>query len=141
MTTATLNETTSSRTGAKVAAWVLQGLAGVAFLMAGAMKSTQPMDALHTAMAWSTAVPDGMVRFIGVSEFLGGLGLILPALTRIKPALTPLAGALLVVVMVLAAGFHVMRGELQALPINAVLGLLAGGAAYLRWKVVPVQPR
>ena len=63
---------------------------------------------------WPAAVPAPLVRFIGVAEFLGGLGLILPAATRVKPMLTPLAGVGLAVAMLLAAGFHTSRGEFGA---------------------------
>jgi hypothetical protein len=92
-------------------------------------------------MAWVSAVPGGLVRFIGASELLGGLGLVLPAATRVLPRLTALAGAALAFVMVLAATFHVMRGELGALPINLVLGGLSAFVAWGRLKKVPVSPR
>lgn len=125
----------------RIALWVVQVLLGLAFLMAGVMKSTQPIDELAKQLVWPGAVPAAMVRFIGISELLGGLGLILPAATRIKPVLTPLAGAGLAVVMVLAAGFHVMRGEYQALPINLVMGALAAFVAWGRFSAAPIEAR
>jgi len=67
--------------------------------------------------------------------------MLLPALTRIKPILTPLAGVGLAVVMVLAAGFHVMRGELSALPINLAFGGLAAFVAWGRLQKAPISPR
>jgi hypothetical protein len=92
-------------------------------------------------MIWVNAVPVGLVRFIGASELAGALGLILPAATRIKPSLTPLAASGLIVVMVLAAAFHASRGELQALPINFVLGGLAAFVAWGRFRRAPVEAR
>jgi len=59
-----------------------------------------------------------LVRFIGVSELAGALGLILPAATRIRPGLTPLAALGLSTIMALAMLFHLVRGEPQALPIE-----------------------
>jgi putative oxidoreductase len=75
-------------------------------------------------------VPRWLVRFIGTSELLGALGLILPAAMRIKPALTGFAALGLLTIMVLAALFHVSRGEFGMLPINSVLGALA---AFVAW--------
>jgi putative oxidoreductase len=71
-----------------------------------------------------------LLRFIGVAELAGGLGLILPAATRIRPMLTPLAALGLATIMTLAFVFHIQRGEWDALPVNAVLGALA---AFVAW--------
>src|SRR5688500_1026583 len=96
--------------GLNIGLWVVQVVLAVMFGMAGVMKSTAPMAELVAQMGWPGALPEGLVRFIGVSELAGAIGLILPSLTRIKPGLTPLAAAGLVVVMVLAALFHIPRG-------------------------------
>jgi putative oxidoreductase len=127
--------------GLNIGLWVVQGLLGLAFTMAGVMKSTQPIAALAEKMIWPGVVPEALVRFIGVSELLGGLGLILPAATRIKPGLTPLAAAGLATVMVLAAIFHVSRGEFGGLPVNFVMGGLMAFVAWGRFKKAPITPR
>ncbi len=67
---------------------------------------------LHN-VAWFSAVPQGLFVFIGICEFLGGIGLILPAMTGVKPKLTPFAAIGLTLVMILAAIFHIVRGESQ----------------------------
>jgi uncharacterized membrane protein YphA (DoxX/SURF4 family) len=66
-----------------------------------------------------------MVTFIGVSELLGGLGLIIPYATGIAPILTPIAALGLGLVMILAAGFHVKRKEKQVIGMNIILLALA----------------
>jgi putative oxidoreductase len=120
--------------------WVVQVLLACAFGMAGVMKSTQPVEALvQGGMAWAGQMPLAMVRFIGVSELLGAIGLILPAATKIKPFLTPLAALGLLTIMILAMAFHLSRGELQATPINIVLGGLAAFVAWGRTKKVPIR--
>lgn len=121
--------------------WAAQVLLGLAFGAAGVMKVTQPIEALADAMGWAGAVPAALVRFIGTAEILGALGLILPAATRIKPALTPLAAAGLTTIMTLASLFHVSRGEFGALPINLILGAVAAFIAWGRWTRVPIAPR
>jgi putative oxidoreductase len=124
-----------------VALWVVQGLLGAMFLAVGAMKATQPIAALVDTLGWPAAVPAALVRVIGVAEFLGGLGLILPAAIRVKPMLTPLAGVGLAMVLVLAAIFHISRGELGALPLPVVLGGLAAFVAWGRAVKAPIAPR
>jgi uncharacterized membrane protein YphA (DoxX/SURF4 family) len=121
--------------------WVLQVALGVMFLSAGLMKATTPIADLAAKMVWPGVVPPGLVRFIGASELLGGIGLILPAATRVKPGLTPLAALGLVAVMVCAAIFHISRGEVQMVPINVVLGGLAGFVAWGRFKKATIAPR
>jgi uncharacterized membrane protein len=127
--------------GLHIALWVAQVLLAVAFGMAGVMKTFMPLEELAQKLPWVAESGAGLVRFIGISELAGALGLLLPAATRIKPILTALAGLGLLVVMVLAAGFHVMRGEVQALPVNFVLGGLAAFVAWGRWKKHPITPR
>ncbi len=127
--------------GWNVALWVVQLLLALGFGMAGIMKTTMLIDELAKQLVWPGALPPALVRFIGVSEFAGALGLLLPALTRIKPILTPLAAAGLVLVMALAALFHISRGEWGALPINAVLGGLAAFVAWGRRRRATIEPR
>lgn len=124
-----------------IALWVAQVLLAAGFAMGGFMKLTAPIDALHAQMAWATAVPDLMIRFIGASELAGAVGLILPALTRIQPRLTGLAALGLLTIMVLALLFHVVRAEWSYLPVNALLGGLAGFVAWGRLIRAPIASR
>ncbi len=113
--------------------WIVQILVGAAFLMAGILKSTRPIDQLATQMKWVTALSPATVRFIGFCELLGGLGVILPWATGIARLLTPIAAAALVVVMLLAAGLHIRRREWSGVATNFVLGGLAAFVAIGRW--------
>ena len=105
--------------------WVAQILLAAMFLMAGVMKLTSPIETLAESLPWVTIVPVVLIRFIGLSEFLGGLGLLLPSILRIKPQLTVWAGRGLAVVMVLAVIFHGLRGEFSAIGMNVVLMAVA----------------
>jgi predicted tellurium resistance membrane protein TerC len=122
------------------ALWVAQVLLAIAFGMAGAMKTFTPIEELAKKLPWVTTLPS-LVRFIGVSELAAALGLVLPAAARVRPVLTPIAALGLVVIMVLAAGFHILRGEAQAVPINAVLGGLAALVAWGRLRKAPITAR
>ncbi|MBO9539765.1 DoxX family protein [bacterium] len=120
--------------------WVLQVLLAAMFGMAGTMKATAPITQLAANMPWVAELP-ALVRFIGIAELAAALGLILPAATRILPFLTPLAGAGLALIMVLAAGFHGMRGEYGSIGMNVLLGALAILVAWGRFVKAPVSPR
>ncbi|MEV4364897.1 DoxX family protein [Nonomuraea sp. NPDC003707] len=113
--------------------WIVQAVLAVMFGMAGLMKSTQPKDKLQAKLPWVEDFSAGTVRFIGIAELAGALGLILPAATGIAPVLTPLAATGLAVVMILAALTHARRKEPAAIAFNAVLLVLAALVAWGRF--------
>ena len=115
------------------ALWTVQALLAALFLFAGGMKLVLPLDKL----AGPVALPGLFVRFIGVVEVLGGLGLILPGVTGIRPGLTPLAAAGLVIVMIGAVGIMVLGGEGLGAFLPFVVGLFAAFVAYGRSQVLP----
>lgn len=127
----------------KYALWILQVLVGLAFMAAGFLKLTSSgADLVAQGMAWAAAVPAWLIPVIGASELAGGLGLILPAATRIQPQLTPLAAALLAVVMVLAFITHLVLGDpAESLISPVVLGGLSAFIAYGRYKILPIEPK
>ncbi|GAB5539489.1 MAG: DoxX family protein [Salibacteraceae bacterium] len=127
--------------GINIGLWVAQAILGAMFIMAGSMKVLQSAEALAEALPWVSSTPIALVKFIGISELLGGLGLILPSLLRIKPSLTVLAAGGLVVVMVLASVFHASRGEFSAIGMNVVLAGIAAFIAWGRSKKAPIQPK
>ncbi len=108
-----------------IVVWIVQGLVALAFLAAGSMKAFVPPATLSKNMAWVSSVPAAFVRFIGVAEILGALGLILPLATGIAPWLTVAAAIGLVIVMVSAAIFNVSRHETRHIGLDVVLLLLA----------------
>jgi uncharacterized membrane protein YphA (DoxX/SURF4 family) len=105
--------------------WVIQVVLAVVFVGAGITKASRPKEKLVPQLPWVEDFSASTVRFIGVVEILGGLGLLLPAVTGIAPILTPLAAAGLALVMVLAAITHIRRREPSAVAVNAVLFVLA----------------
>ena len=115
------------------ALWIVQGLLAAVFLFAGGMKLVLPLDELTGPVA----VPGVFLRFIGVCEVLGALGLILPGLLRVRPGLTPLAAAGLMIIMIGATGITLVAGEFVAALISLVVGLLAAFVAYGRWRLAP----
>ena len=119
------------------ALWIVQGLLAALFLFAGVMKLVMPLE----QMQGPVPLPGLFLRFIGVVETLGALGLILPGLLRIRPGLTPLAAAGLVILMIGATVITLVGGDVMAALISAVVGLLAAFVAYGRWRVIPLRGR
>lgn len=117
-----------SKTG-HVGLWVVQILLAGMFLMVGYMKAPTPIAERSKTVSMAGEMPV-LIRFIGVSELAPGLGLLLPAALRVAPRLTVAAAAGLAVVMVLAVGFPMGRGEYSAIGTNVVLGSLAGVVAW-----------
>jgi uncharacterized membrane protein YphA (DoxX/SURF4 family) len=115
--------------------WVLQVLLGLAFIFAGYGHGFNIKQS-RTRMVWMNAVSDNLLVFIGTCEILGGIGLILPAATRILPALTAWAATGLAVIMILAALFHLLRREYRNIIFNLVLFALAAFVAYGRFVLV-----
>ncbi len=114
--------------------WIVQGLLAALFLFAGGMKLVLPVE----AMQGPVVLPGLFLRFIGVAEMLGGIGLILPGLLRIRPQLTPLAASGLVIIMIGAVVITLQGGgDAQAL-VPLIVGLLAAFTAYGRWRLAPL---
>jgi uncharacterized membrane protein YphA (DoxX/SURF4 family) len=111
------------------------------FIMSGVMKLFTPVIQLSLQMPWTGQVPETFLRFIGVVDLAGGLGVLLPALTRIAPRLTPLAALCATVLQVLAIAFHSSRGEFSVLPLNFILLALALFILWGRTKKAPISPR
>jgi hypothetical protein len=124
--------------------WALQILWGFFFVGSGFGKVLLFDAALYAqapqAVAWYAAVPQRLIVLIGICEVLGGIGLILPAITRVKPHLAPLAAAALALTMVLAAAFHIMRGEFTLVPANVILAAVAAFIAVGRSNHRPIAP-
>lgn len=119
--------------------WVVQILLALAFLLAGSMKASQPIEKLRKNMAWTARTSPGIVRLIGVLEILGALGLILPAVTHILPWLTPVAAIGLALTMIGAAILHIRLKEFAVLGAPLILFLLALFIVYGRFMVSPLS--
>ena len=115
------------------ALWIVQALLACLFLFSGGMKLVLPIAELTKDMP----MPGAFLRFIGVAEMLGGLGLILPGLLGIRPGLTSLAAAGLVIIMIGATVLSLAVGGVATALIPFVVGILLVFVAYGRWRLVP----
>ena len=122
--------------------WILQVLLALLFLFAGGTKLIMSAEALsQPATPNQVMLPVWFIRFIGVFEFLGGLGLLLPGLLKTRQYLTPLAALGLSIIMIGAVVFTVIGGAISVAVVNVVILLLLLFIAYARWRVVPLGRR
>jgi uncharacterized membrane protein YphA (DoxX/SURF4 family) len=119
--------------------WVVQILLAIAFLGAGILKATQPIEKLKGNMGWVTHTTPAIVRLVGVLEILGGLGLILPAVTHILPWLTAVAAIGLALTMIGAIIVHVRLNETARSAAPLVLLLLSLLIVIGRFAIVPLS--
>ena len=141
MTTIDINPVQQNKAW-NIGLWVAQVALAAMFLMAGATKlMSGSAELVAMGMGWAENSPLALIKFIGLAEVAGGLGLILPAPTRIMPHLTKWAAAGLCVIMVLAAGLHITRGEFEVVPVNVILFALAAFVIWGRTNKAPIAPR
>ena len=117
------------------ALWIVQSLLAALFLFAGSMKVVLPLE----QMKGPVELPGLLLRFIGICEVLGAIGLILPGLLRIRPGLTPLAAIGLVIIMIGATVITLAGGLVGPALIPVVVGLLLAFVAYGRRPRTPVR--
>jgi hypothetical protein len=138
----TLTATHPAPLGWKIGLWSAQAALAAFFAMAGYLHTfLSPAELAEMGIAWATTAPLALVRFIGIAELAGVVGILLPALTRIRPHLTTLAAAGFATIQALAIPFHLTRGEVAATPFNVVLLALALFVIWGRLKKAPILPR
>lgn len=113
--------------------WIVQSLLAVMYGMSGIMKTFQTSKA-REQMPWAKNRSDGFIRFVGTSELLGALGLILPLLTGILTWLTPVAAIGLTLIQLLAIFTeHLPKKEYNVIPVNILLVALSIFILVGRW--------
>ena len=117
--------------------WIIQVLLALLFLFAGVTKLILPIEEMTKQMP----MPGLFLRFLGVAEVLGGLGLILPGLFRIKTWLTPLAAALLTIIVIGATVVTIKIGGGVTALFPLTTALLCAFVAYGRWRLAPLRSR
>jgi hypothetical protein len=119
----------------RYALWIVQGLLALLFLFGGVVKFVTPYEEMMAQMP--LALPAWFIYFIGAAEVLGALGLVLPAITHIRPGLVPLAAAGLTIIMIGAVGYSLVGGQGVMAIFPLVVGLFTAFVAYGRWRLLP----
>lgn len=117
---------------------VLQVLLALAFFAHGCLFLFPPAAMVDQMNA---SLPRWFQLFLGAAEILAAVGLTLPAVSRIQPWLVPWAAGGIMIVMISATIFHLMRGEMSSAVTTVALLAVATFIAYMRWRVAPIQPR
>lgn len=140
MTSLTASPTAPSR-GLNFGLWAVQWLLGLMFIGTGLWKVATPIPELAAKMPWMGQVSPAFLYATALFDTLGGLGILLPSLTRIKPGLTVLGALGCVALMAGAIVFHFSRGEGANTPFNFLLVALCLFVAWGRHAKAPVAPR
>ena len=115
--------------------WTVQIVLAALFLLAGIMKLVMDGEALTGQSGMSAA----FLRFIGVCETLGALGLILPWALNIRRQLTPIAAACLVIIMVGAVVTSALTVSVASALVPLMTGVLLATVGYTRWQQVRAE--
>jgi len=126
--------------GMNISLWIAQIILA-AFFLTGAIMKFQPVEKMAPIMPWVGQVPAGVVKLLGITDLLGAIGLVLPALLRIKPQLTPIAAIGALALMICAIIFHVSRGEAAVIGANIVAAVVAGFIIWGRFKKAPIAAK
>ena len=118
--------------------WVFQLLLAVAFFAHGAMMVAPPAS---VAALMNASLPRWFQLFLGIAELLAAVGLVLPGITRIQPWLVSWAAGGIIIVMVSATCYHLVRGEVSSAMTTLILLVMAVFVAYMRHRVVPIGTR
>ncbi|RXH00267.1 DoxX family protein [Bradyrhizobium zhanjiangense] len=137
----TIIETAAPGRALRIGLWVAQVLLAFVFISAGLVKLTTPIPQLAAMMPWAGQYSETFVRAIALVDLAGGIGILLPALTRILPRLTVLAALGCAVLQVFALFFHISRGEAPIAPLNIVLLALSLFVLWGRNSKAPIAPR
>lgn len=118
--------------------WILQVLLAAQFLWHGWIMVFPPAEYIEIMNA---TLGIGLRYFIGITELLAVLGLLLPGILRIYTWLVPLTALGLMIVTASATVHHFIRGEVSSAIYTIVLFIIITFVAYMRWKVKPILPR
>jgi uncharacterized membrane protein len=128
-------------TGLSPGLWIVQVLLALTLAGGGVWKLATPIEELAETFTWAGEVPSGLVYTTAVFDILGGLGVLLPSVTRVMPRLAVLAALGCVALLGSATVFHLARGEVADTPLNVLLAALAFFVAWGRHRRAPIAPR
>ncbi|OAF00736.1 hypothetical protein AYJ54_31255 [Bradyrhizobium centrolobii] len=141
MSTTALETAAAPGRALRIGLWTAQVLISFVFTSAGLVKLLTPIPQLAAMMPWAGEYSETFVRAIALIDLAGGIGILLPALTRIMPRLTVLAALGCAVLQIFALVFHVSRGEAPVTPLNLVLLALSVFVLWGRGRKAPIAPR
>lgn len=132
---------TTSAKALNISLWIAQILLASTLLFGGATKLFRPIEDVSTMWPWTGQIPIELVEFTGIIDLLGAVGLILPALFRIKPILTPAAAIGTIILMICASIFHISRGETSQIVPNIIFAFIGVFIAWGRLKNIPISEK
>lgn len=124
-----------------ISLWLVQGLLALCLVWSFFMKFFQPIEVLSSMWPWTSQVSPILIQFTAVVDLCAAIGLILPSLLRIQPRLTPIAAIGIILLMICASVFHILRGEASLVGPNIIFALLAFFIAWGRYRKFPIRSK
>jgi hypothetical protein len=113
-----------------ISLWIIQGLLSVSLVWGASMKLFQPIEKLALMWPWAGQISESLVKLTGIIDLLGSIGIVAPTLFKIKLRLTIIAAWAIVLLMICASVFHILRGEASLIGANIIFAIMAG---FLAW--------
>lgn len=110
--------------------WITQSLLAASMIWAACMKLLQPIEKLAVLWPWTAQLSPALVRATGIVDIVGAIGLLLPGILDIRPALTRWAAIGVIILMMCAAIFHISRGEVSVIGVNIIFAAMA---VFIAW--------
>ncbi|HEY5826452.1 MAG TPA: DoxX family protein [Cyclobacteriaceae bacterium] len=121
--------------------WIVQLLLASSMIWASSVKLFQPVSQVAVMWPWAGEVSEAFLKFTGVVDLIGALGLILPSLLRIQPKLTPIAALAIILLMICASIFHISRGEGANIAPNILFAIMAAFIAWGRFRKAAIASK
>ncbi len=120
-----------------IALWIVAAVFGFGYVAGGIIKLTMPYEKYAAKLGWPEDFTPGNVRFMGVVEILGGIGLVLPGLVGVAPILVPVAASCMALYMAGAITERLRRAEYKEL-LGDLLFLAA--MIFIAWGRFAIEP-
>ncbi|MCF2446980.1 DoxX family protein [Dyadobacter sp. CY345] len=123
------------------ALWIAQILLAASLVWSFFMKLFQPIEQLSLMWPWAGQVSPVLITLTGIVDLCAAVGLIFPSVLRIRPRFTPIAAVGIILLMVCASIFHILRGETSVIGFNVIFAFIAAFIAWGRFKKIPIPTK
>jgi len=108
-----------------IAVWIAKIILAISFIWGASLKLFLSIEKLSAMWPWTAEVPVAVVKFTGIIDLLGGIGIISPVILSLNPKITQITAFAIIVLMICGSVFHICRGEASQIGINVFFAFLA----------------
>jgi hypothetical protein len=108
-----------------IAVWIAKIILAISFIWGASLKLFLSVEKLSAMWPWTAEVPVAVVKFTGIIDLLGGIGIIAPVILSLNPKITQITAFAIIALMICGSVFHICRGEASQIGINVFFAFLA----------------